>query len=179
MPVKRKRLLEGPTRRECGAFEELKIVQGGCRKVGDEPEEFGQAPPGLESDHVFPWHNNQNTSELKQTPSHLPPLGVGEAASSSHRCGGLVRPMCFLSAWDLPWSLHLPLPTSLSAQDPQTLTAYKLCPVGPWVSPDHRGPSRDCELLKCLAGSALGECGCLLCQERCPVLNSFWQWAEP
>lgn len=104
-------------------FEELKIVQGGCSKVGDETEEFGKALPGLESDHVFPWHNNQNKSELKQTPSHLPPLGVEEESSSLHRCGGLVKPMYFLSVWD-PALVPAPVPSHQPLSTGPTDTHY-------------------------------------------------------
>lgn len=49
-----------PKWRECGAFEEQKNVQDGGSKDGDEVQELGQAPPGLEHDHVCPWHNGQN-----------------------------------------------------------------------------------------------------------------------
>ena len=63
MPVIRKRLQNS----QSGESEEQKSIQDGGSKEGDEAQELGQAPPGLEHDHTCSGHNGQNKSKLKQT----------------------------------------------------------------------------------------------------------------
>lgn len=66
-PVIRKRRQNSQSGESVVLFEEQKRIPDGGSKDGDEAQELGQAPPGLEHDHMCSGHNGPNKSKLKQT----------------------------------------------------------------------------------------------------------------